>query len=155
MTKMRCAKREQGIAGKGIIQAHLSVLQKAAELGDPEAHFKLSAMYNEGVGAEEDKGKEIHHLEEAAIGGHPDARYCLGCHEYNNGNAERAVEHWNIAATQGNDNSIKWLLEVFKQGLMEKEDLAAALRAHKAAVDATKSPQREAAEVFYFGRRLI
>lgn len=33
-----------------------------------------------------------------------------------------------------------------KQGFVEKDVLTVALRAHKAAVDATKSPQREAAE---------
>jgi len=31
---------------------------------------------------------------------------------------------------------------------VSKEDLAATLRAHQAAIDATKSPQREAADEF-------
>jgi len=34
----------------------------------------------------------------------------------------------------------------FKRGSISKEDYASALRGHQAAVDATKSPQREAAE---------
>ena len=33
--------------------------------------------------------------------------------------------------------------------LVSKEDFEAALRGHQAAVDATKSQQRDAAEVFY------
>ena len=33
-----------------------------------------------------------------------------------------------------------------KRGFVKKEDFAAALRGHQAAVDATKSPQRQAAE---------
>ena len=37
-------------------------------------------------------------------------------------------------------------MRAFKSGFVGKEDLAATLRAHKAAVDATKSPQREAVE---------
>jgi len=37
----------------------------------------------------------------------------------------------------------------FKEGYASKDDLAAALRAHQAAVDATKSPQRDAAEAYY------
>ena len=37
-------------------------------------------------------------------------------------------------------------MERFREGEVEKEDLTSALRAHKAAVDATKSPQRKAAE---------
>jgi len=36
-------------------------------------------------------------------------------------------------------------MEAFRNGLVSKDDLAAALRAHQAAVDATKSPQRDIA----------
>ena len=39
-------------------------------------------------------------------------------------------------------------MDVFKEGHISKDDLATALRAHYAAVDATKSPQREFAEKF-------
>ncbi len=65
-----------------------------------------------------------------------------------NGNVERAVKHMIIAAGQGEDDSIKTLMGAFKWGFVSNEDLAAALRAHQAAVDETKSPQREAAERF-------
>ena len=37
------------------------------------------------------------------------------------------------------------LKEVYKAGVISKDDFDAALLAHKAALDATKSPQREAA----------
>ena len=84
---------------------------------------------------------------EAAIGGHPHARYILGCNEIkNNGNVEKAVKHFIISAAQGEDNAIKMLMNAFKEGCLSKEELAAAFRAHKAAVDATKSPQRKVAE---------
>ena len=56
------------------------------------------------------------------------------------------MRHLIIAATQGHDDSIKPLMDEFRSGIVSKDDLAAALRAHQAAVDATKSPQREAAE---------
>ena len=121
---------------------------KAAELGDVESHYRLAGMYRlilEHV-VEENIGKIMYHLEEAANGGHPVARYGLGCEEYNNDNISRAVKHWIIAATQGDNESIKMLMTAFKEGDLSKEDLAATLRAHKAAVDATKSPQRRAAE---------
>jgi DNA-binding GntR family transcriptional regulator len=36
----------------------------------------------------------------------------------------------------------------FVDGIVSKEDYAAALRGHQAAVDATKSKQRDAAEEF-------
>ena len=124
-------------------------LTRAAELGDMEAHYQLSRMYDLGKDVEKDIEKELHHLKEAAIGGHPSARCGLGFHEYDNGNIERAVKHWIIAAAQGHDDSIKFLLEGFKRGFVSKENLAAALRAHQAAVNSAKSPQREAAEECY------
>eukprot|EP00985_Skeletonema_marinoi_P002565 scaffold1057_cov203-Skeletonema_marinoi.AAC.13 len=126
---------------------------RAAELGDVEAHYNLSVLYDVGEGVEKDEGKEIHHMEEAAIGGHPGARYNLGCHEWNNDNKERAMKHWIIAANLGEDDSIKALMHGFKKGFVSKDDLAATLRAHQAAVNATKSQQREAAEEHYRNHR--
>ena len=70
------------------------------------------------------------------------------CTERDNGRHDRAVKHWIIAATQGIDQSMNHLMGAFKEGFVSKEDLAATLRAHQAAVDATKSPQREEAERF-------
>ena len=134
---------------KGDYQSAFEYFTKAVELGYAEAHYRLSIFYRDGDGVEKNKGKEIHHLEEAAIRGHPLARYCLGAHEWETGKKERAVKHWIIAATQGDDYSIKQLMRAFKDGFVRKDDLASALRAHKAAVDETKSPQREAAEKYY------
>ena len=133
---------------KGDYRKAFEYWAKAAELGDAEAHFRLSILY-QGEGVEQNKGKEIHHLEEAAIAGHPKARYNLGCYEYDNGNIERAVKHWMISATHAEDRSMKPLMDLFKEGYVSKEDLTSALRAYQTAVNATKSPQREAAEVFY------
>ena len=122
-------------------------LTKAAELGNVEAHYHLSILYNEGKGVEKDEGKAIYHLEEAAIAGHPVARHNLGGHEWNNNvNMERAVKHLIIAAKQGFDESIKSLMDFFKEGYVSKENLAATLRAHKAAVDATRNSQRDTGE---------
>jgi len=131
---------------KGDYSSAFQYFTKAAELGDVEAHYRLAGMYEHGEGVEKDRGKVIHHFEEAAIGGHPHARYNLGCIEWNKGNKERAVKHWIIAAAQGDDLSIKALMIAYKGGFVSKENLAAALRAQKAAVDETKSPQREAAK---------
>ena len=58
------------------------------------------------------------------------------------------MKHFTIAANLGHDESIKALMDNFKDGFVSKDDLAAALRAHQAAADATKSPQREAAEEY-------
>ena len=134
---------------KGDYDGAFQYFTKAAELGDAEAHFRLSDMYYRGRGIEKDERKAIHFMEEAAISGHHDARYNLGWNENENGNAERAAKHWIIAATLGDDDSIKALMQAFKEGFVNKQDLATALRAHQAAVDATKSPQRLEAEEYY------
>eukprot|EP00985_Skeletonema_marinoi_P016387 scaffold8797_cov83-Skeletonema_marinoi.AAC.2 len=133
---------------KGNYSSAVEYYTKATELGDVDAHFRLSILYHNGQGVEKDRGKDIYHLEEAAIGGHPNARYNLGVEENESGNIERAVKNFIIAATQGHDGSIKALMEKFKEGFVSKDDLAAALRAQQAAVDATKSPQREAADAY-------
>ncbi len=119
---------------------------KASKLGYADAHWRMALLYEQGHGVEKDEEKEVHHYEEAAIGGHPGARLYLGIYEYSNNNLDRAVKHWIIAATQGYDDSIKMLMKGFKEGYVEKEVLAAAFRANKAAVDATKSPQRQLEE---------
>ena len=116
---------------------------KAAELGDADAHYRLAHMYLNGEGVEKDEKKEIYHLEEASIRGHPNARHSLGVYEKNNGEIDRAVKHFIIAANLGLDDSIQVLTEYYKDDSVSKEDFAAALRAHHAAVDAMKSPQRE------------
>jgi hypothetical protein len=115
-------------------------LTKAAQSGDAAAHYQLSVMYSKGHGVERDEEKKVHHLEEAAIAGDPSARYYLGCHEGINGRIERAVKHWIIASNLGDDDSIQRLEQCYADGQVSKEEFAAALRAHHAAVDAMKSP---------------
>ena len=126
----------------------LEYLSKAAELGDIEAHYNLSIMY-EGEGAEKNEEKRVYHLETAAMGGHPSARYRLACIEEENGNTERAVKHHIIAANLGLEESMKKLWKHYSDGNITKEDLDATLRAHQAALDAMKSEQRDAAEVVF------
>eukprot|EP00984_Skeletonema_dohrnii_P033664 scaffold30971_cov132-Skeletonema_dohrnii-CCMP3373.AAC.3 len=132
---------------KGDYSSAFQYFTKAAELGDVEAHYKLSILYQEGHGVEKDRGKQMHHLEQAAIGGHPSARFSLACSEGGNGRHDRAVKHLTIAANLGHDQSLDSLKRHFKIGLISKEDFASALRGHQAAIDAMKSPQRKAAEI--------
>ncbi|KAK1733630.1 hypothetical protein QTG54_015673 [Skeletonema marinoi] len=134
---------------KGDYSSAFEYFTRAAELGDVEAHYSLSCTYRDGHGVEKDTEKKMYHQKLAAIGGHPSARLNLACSEGKCGNIERAVQHFIIAATQVDDESIKALMSAFKGGEVRKDVLAAALRAHQAAVDATKSPQRDAAEAYY------
>ena len=120
---------------------------KAAKLGDELSHYQLSCVYSDGLGdVEKDEKKKVYHLEQAAIGGHPEARHNLARHEVIIGNTERGIKHFIIAAKLGFDVSLTNLKFAFEDGLISKEDFAAILRAHQAAVGATKSPQRELAD---------
>lgn len=119
---------------------------KAAKLGNADAHYNLSIMYCKGDGVEKDEKKKIYHLEEAAIGGHHMARHSLGCKEAENRDFDRARKHWIIAANLGFHESLNNIKILYKDGHASKEDYADALRAYQAAVEATKSPEREEAE---------
>ena len=132
---------------KGEYSSAIEYFTRAADMGDVWAHFKLALLYHLGEGVEKDEVKHIYHLEEAAIAGHPQARCLLAMFERKRGNKERSVKHFIIAATQGEDGSMQVLMELFKEGHLEKEVLAATLRAQKAAIDATKSPQRELEQI--------
>jgi hypothetical protein len=136
---------------EGDCEGAVKYFSKAAELGGLDGHYNLSVMYHEGKGVEKDEKKEIYHLEEAAIGGHPDARHNLAVHEGENGRHDRMVKHWIIAAKLGDDDALEEVKKGFMDGYVSKEDYAAALRGHQAAVDATKSSQRDVAQKFFDG----
>ena len=132
---------------QGDYKSAVEYWRKAAALGDVIAHYQLSVMYHNSWGVEKDEKRELYHLEQAAIGGHPGARHNLGLFEAkNNGNAERAVKHWFIAAKLGDDDSMEKVKKGYQGGIFSEEDFTSTLRAHRATKDATKSPQREAAE---------
>jgi tetratricopeptide (TPR) repeat protein len=134
---------------EGDYETAFKYFTKAAELGEVGAHHNLAVMYINEEGVEKDAEKYTYHLEEAAIGGHPDARHTLGCKEGLNGRFERARKHWIIAANLGYHDSLNELRGLYADGHASKEDYAAALRAYQSAVDATKSAEREEAERYY------
>ena len=112
-------------------------------------HYQLSILYRDGEGVEKNEERALHHLTEAAIGGHPMARHNLGCVERKKCHYDRSVKHFIIAAKLGHDVSVEAVKGLYKAGYVSKDDFAAALRGHQAAIDATKSPQREAAAKFF------
>ena len=102
-------------------------------------------MNEEGV--EKDEEMKVYHLEKAAIGGHPIARHVLALTEEKNGNMERAVKHYIIAAKVGYELSMKTLWKHYSLGNITKEDLDATLRSHQTAIDEMKSEQRDAKSI--------
>jgi len=141
MTEMGKEHKKEGDFGKA-----LEYYTKAVELGDVEAHFCLGGLYFEGEGVEKDMTKEVYHLEQAAIGGHPYARGILANYEMKNGRFERAAKHYIIAANLGYDVALQQVKALFVAGIVSKDDYAAALRGYQAAVNALKSADREKAE---------
>ena len=130
---------------KGDYEGAFKYYTRAAELGDMDGHYKVSCLFYEGEGVAKDMEKEIYHLEEAAIYGHPWARHNLGARELSRGRVDRAKRHFIIAATLGYDKSMETLKDGYTRGFVGKDELAAALRAHHAAVEETKSQERETA----------
>ena len=142
---------------EGDYEAAFDYWSQAAALGDVEAHYHLSCLYFESLypngvavdeelideGYEKDEKKFLHHLTEAAIGGHFVARHDLGVREEINGRFDRAVKHFIIAAKLGYDPSLKSAKSLYRSELMSKDDFTTALRGYQAAIEAAKSPQRE------------
>jgi hypothetical protein len=141
------ALREEGMVRyyAGDYKSAFEYWTKSVEFGDVGVHHEIALLYRDGQGVEKDEKKEEFHLEQAAIGGHPIARHNLGNKEARRGRFDRAVKHWIVAANLGEDLALNALKQVYPAGFVSKDDLAAALRGHQAAINATKSPQREAA----------
>ena len=134
---------------EGDYKAAFEYWAKAAALEDVAAHYQqLSCLYRKGECVEKDEERELYHLEQAAIGGHPRARHNLGCFEGLNGQHNRAAKNYIISAKLGCDASLRGVIILFKDGYVSKEDFATALRGYHAAIFATKSPQREEAGKF-------
>ena len=130
---------------KGDYKAAFEYWTKAVALGDVEAHHQLSIMYREGIFVVKDWKRALYHMEEAAIGGHPDARHNLAYFEDINGQHITAVKHYVIAAKLGFDDSLKNVKTLYEEGRVSKDVFSAALLGYQAAIEATKSPQREEA----------
>ena len=122
---------------------------EAARLGDLDAHCKLGWRYCNGQGVEQDVARGTLHWQHAAIQGHPESRHNLGCHEYINANRHLAVQNWMISAKMGNENSLNEIKDMFKAGLATKAQYAEALKGYQDAVEETKSPQRDEAQVIF------
>ncbi|KAL9179541.1 hypothetical protein ACHAXT_008831 [Thalassiosira profunda] len=122
----------------------VELVRRAAELGRYDAHCKLGTFYFKGEhGLERNADKAIGHLQIAAIGGDMKARHSLGMIDQANGNVDRAMKHFMIAASLGYDESLEQIRQGYINGKVSKADYATALRAHKDSADELKSEQRD------------
>lgn len=83
----------------------LETLLKAAQAGDPEAQYKLGAMYSFGNNFPKNDIQSVEWLTRAAAQGNPEAQFELGLHLINGEGVPRneleAYRWWSIATQQG------------------------------------------------------
>ena len=135
-------KRPSSLLAPQDLKKVIEAWQKAARLGSVCGHYNLGTEYHKGVGVEQDIGKAIHHWELAAIGGHEQARSNLGALEYNNGNVNRAMKHYMIAARCGIHRCLKYVGEGYKAGHVTKDEYEQTIRAYQSTHDEMNSKQR-------------
>ena len=63
--------------------------------------------------------------------------------ELKDGNLDRAMRHFMIAARFGDNDALKMVKKGYMEGDVTKEDFEKTLRQHKASQDETKSDQRD------------
>ena len=126
----------------------LELWHQAAELGNTASYHNIGMAYLHGRGVERDMKKAVHYWELAAMGGHVATRHNLGISEGLDGNIDRALKHFMIAAEFGDNDSLKQIKKMFKNGQATKDDYAKALRAYQTYLVEIKSPQRDEAAAY-------
>ena len=127
------------------VQRAVELYTEAAELGSLNALYNLGNAYRLGKGVQKDEAKAVELCGKAAMQGHAPSRHELGCDEGEKGNHGRAVKHFLISATMGDKLSLENINKAFLGGHATKGQYAQALRGYKAALEETKSPDREMA----------
>ena len=123
----------------------LEFWHRAGKLGSAESYHNIAIAYYYGRGAAKDEEKAKHYFELAAIRGNVPSRYNLGILERREGNTNRALKHYMIAAGFGDNDSLKKIREFYVNVDATKDDYA--LRYQKY-VDGIKSAQRDEAAAF-------
>jgi len=99
----------------------MDLWKHAAKLGSSEAHFSLGSVYCEG--GELKKAK--FHYEAAAL-----PRYRVGIMEGKSGNEQRALKHCILAASAGNHQAMRTLLNNFERGNVSRDAIDSTLIAY-------------------------
>lgn len=110
----------------------LELWHHAGHLGCQYALFNLAMAYMEG---RRSIREGFRYYVIAAVKGHEAARLFLGVYEECSGNIDRAMKHYMIAASAGEDNSVKAIGEGYKKGFVTKDDYENTLRAYQRSQD--------------------
>eukprot|EP00571_Detonula_confervacea_P013316 CAMPEP_0172302066 /NCGR_PEP_ID=MMETSP1058-20130122/3829_1 /TAXON_ID=83371 /ORGANISM="Detonula confervacea, Strain CCMP 353" /LENGTH=153 /DNA_ID=CAMNT_0013012413 /DNA_START=619 /DNA_END=1080 /DNA_ORIENTATION=+ len=125
------------------------LMTRAAELGMAKACHNLACYYQNGIGTERNKKKEIHFFELAAKKGDIDARFNLGFQAMEKGENCLAVRHWLISAASGCDESFDHISRAALVGMVSKEKLHEVTQQYHMAKDEIKSEKRDEAAAFH------
>jgi hypothetical protein len=126
----------------------IELLQRAADLGSPDAIKKLGIFILEGeLGLVQDIEKAKACLEDAVKKGDVYARGFLAMLEEHCQRHDLAVMHNKLAAAAGDEESMKRLWKYFPSKL-DKAELEETLRAHKEACEEMNSEERERYEAW-------
>ena len=122
----------------------LELMQRAADLGSPEALYILGQYFLHGdLGLTVDEDKSWRCMEDATKRGDVCARQHLGSIEERHQHHDLAIKHFKLAAAAGEEISMKRLWNYFSSKKLTKAELEATLRAHKAVCDEMNSDDRE------------
>ena len=128
----------------------LEFWQRAADLGHADANYNIGYNYFHGQGGlSRDIVKAKKYWVQSAIGGNMFARHNLAMFEGQAGNTEKAVKHYLIAVSFGDEISLNKIKELFRYGEVTKDDYTKALRTYQAFLDEVKSEQRDQAAAFH------
>ena len=122
----------------------LQLYHRAADLGCISASGHLGFLYafgEEGVERDTFTGRKF--LETAVKEGSVDALYYLGCLEQGEGKMELALKCWRLAASAGDEGSMKNLQKAFSMKLLSKDVVEEALRMYQVACGEMISDERE------------
>ena len=131
--------------GCGVPQSDKEALQmfiRSAELGNATAFAVISTYYSEGLLVKKNLSRSIEFLGISVKLGSVEAREVLALIEAGNGNSNKAVRHWTVAAGAGSQESLDHLKEKFKDALVSKDHLTQALYAFHAYNQEKKSESR-------------
>jgi len=127
----------------------LELLQRAADLGCPDALGMLAYYFFNGEGGViQDWEKARIYLEDATKKGNAVIRYNLGLLEEDRQHHDLAIRHYKLAAAGGEKESTKQLWNYYSSDKLTKADLEATLRAHHSACDEMNSEDRERYEAW-------
>ena len=136
----------------------LKLWHQAGELGYANAYYTIGLAYQCGRGVERDEKKALHYYELAAMGGHANARRCLGEYKlrqdgnHHRDNLDKALKHFLIAVECGDPYSLKEIKDLYMNrsscqccAPATKEYFTKALQSYQEYLDEIKSEQRDEA----------